>query len=208
MVKHQMDRNKLIEISQKIANGNSATYGRYAEALEFFRMYIGIDNYFFKELVRIKDKIHYDYIDREVIRILNAFKNYLEKDLDVGFSVSRRMQLETVSDYLEQAELLLRDEKMHPAAATIIIGASLEEFLRNWIESESLEVETNKPSIDAYAKKLKEKELINKQDFKDITAWAGLRNDASHGFWDKVADRNKIEIMLLGVNLFIKSNSK
>ena len=42
------------------------------------------------------------------------------------------------------------------------------------------------------------------QDIKDITAWAGLRNDAAHGEWEEVKDRSKISLMLEGVNLFMR----
>ena len=110
--------------------------------------------------------------------------------------------MDVVSDLLGQANSLLEDAKYHPAAAAILIGACLEEFLRTWVEAESLSI--SKPGIDAYGKALRGAELISKQDVKDITSWAGVRNHAAHGEWDEVSDRNRIRLALEGVNLFMR----
>ena len=67
---------------------------------------------------------------------------------------------------------------------------------------------TIKPSLDSYMKELKSLEKINKQDVKDIISWAGTRNDAAHGHWENVSDRNRIKLMLEGVNLFIRKYSE
>jgi hypothetical protein len=83
-------------------------------------------------------------------------------------------------------------------------GASLEEFLRNWVEAEDPSIEDAKPGLDAYAKSLRAKELISKQDVKDITSWAGIRNDAAHGKWNEISDRDRVRNMLQGVNLFMR----
>ncbi len=80
----------------------------------------------------------------------------------------------------------------------------MEEFLRNWIEEKDLSIGNKKPSLDSYAKTLREEELITKQDVKDITSWAGLRNHAAHGEWDEVKDKSRIALMLEGVNLFMR----
>lgn len=58
--------------------------------------------------------------------------------------------------------------------------------------------------MDSYAKVLREADLITKQDVKDITSWSGLRNHAAHGEWAEVNDKNRISIMLGGVNLFMR----
>jgi hypothetical protein len=109
-----------------------------------------------------------------------------------------------VSDFLDQANILLETKGVHPAAPCVLIGASLEEFLRNWIEQENLSLGNSKPSIDSYAKALRENELISKQDFKDITSWTGLRNHAAHGEWDEVSDKKRVSLMLEGINLFMR----
>ena len=63
-----------------------------------------------------------------------------------------------------------------------------------------------KPTLDSWAKALRSKELISKQDIKDITAWGGLRNHAAHGHWDKVEDKRTTSLMFQGVNLFMRKH--
>jgi hypothetical protein len=46
--------------------------------------------------------------------------------------------------------------------------------------------------------------LISKQDAKDILSWGGLRNHAAHGEWDQVSDKQRVQLMLEGVNLFMR----
>ena len=115
--------------------------------------------------------------------------------------------MDVVSDFLEQAQQLLDTKGIHPAAPVVIVGAALEEFLRSWTESESLTIGGQKPGLDSYAKVLRENDLITKQDYKDIASWGGLRNHAAHGEWNEVSDKNRISLMLEGVNLFMRKYS-
>jgi hypothetical protein len=101
----------------------------------------------------------------------------------------------------------LETKGVHPAGAAVLIGATLEEFLRTWIESESLSIGPRKPGLEAYSVLLRDAELITKQDAKDITAWGGLRNHAAHGEWSEVADKQRVALMLDGVNLFMRKYS-
>ncbi|WP_316828604.1 hypothetical protein [Pedobacter miscanthi] len=175
-----------------------------AEALEFLRVYGGRNNTFY---TAIKD---FRFISTSARlngtrRLMQGYVRYLEKGLSSTMSPERQIQIETVGDYLEQAEEILSHAKFHNAAAVVLVGASLEEFLRGWCDMEGLQPQQF--TIDGYTKALKEKELINKQDLKDITAWAGMRNDAAHGHWEKVSDYNRCDIMLKGVRLFIRTYS-
>lgn len=197
----------LIQINRLNNSAENDSRGSLIQAKEFFKIYIGNDNSFLKFLDKINSNGFHEDIRREVRVVLNSFKDYLENDLYRTISVEREIQLETVSDYLEQAEILLNDNKVHPAAAAVIIGASLEEFLRNWLEELNFDLTNIKNSIDAYSKELKTLEKINKQDCKDIVSWGGTRNDAAHGHWENVEDRQKIKLMLAGVNLFIRQYS-
>ena len=124
------------------------------------------------------------------------------------YSYQRIAQVETVNDFLEQAQNLLNENSIHPASPTIVIGAALEEFLRTWLEEEGEDFTGKPKGINIYTNLLKSKDLIDKQDVKDLTAWAGLRNEAAHGHFDSVNDRLRIKIMLEGVNLFIRKYSK
>ena len=62
-------------------------------------------------------------------------------------------------------------------------------------------------SIGTYVQILRSKDLITKQDVKDLVAWAGLRNSAAHGHWEQVADAKRVRLMLEGVNNFIRANT-
>lgn len=201
-----MEKEGKIEIVRKILNSETFGGTKLAEALEFFRVYVGEQSHFYKQLQEIP-KISGTDVQRGffVKAVLRGYLNYVANDLDTGNSIIRRVQIDTVSDILEQAQDILRDNKLHPAAACVIIGAGLEEFLRTWVEQEKLMNTSTKKSIDSYAKILKEAELLNKQDHKDIISWAGLRNSASHGQWHEVEDKNKVELMLQGVNLFMRT---
>jgi len=112
--------------------------------------------------------------------------------------------LDVVSDFLEQAQRLLEATNVHPAAPAVLIGATIEEFLRTWVEAEALSLGNRKPGLDAYASVLREADLITKQDMKDITAWGGIRNHAAHGEWQEVSDKHRVRLMLEGINLFMR----
>jgi hypothetical protein len=122
-------------------------------------------------------------------------------------SPERRAQLDVVSDFLDQAHELLETEKVHPAAPAVLIGATLEEFLRTWVEAEDLSLGDRKPGLETYKQVLYSAELITKQEVKEITSWGGIRNDAAHGKWDEVSEKKRVVLMLEGVNLFMQTYS-
>ena len=173
-----------------------------AQVCEFLRSYAGPKSAFLKQA-----EAAHGFSTRLVATldsIVKSFIEYLQAGLATGVSPERRAQLDVVSDLLGQANSLLEDNRYHPAAAAILLGACLEEFLRMWVEAESLSIGNSKPGIDAYSKALRAEDLISRQDAKDITSWAGVRNHAAHGEWEEVSDRNRIRLMLEGVNLFMR----
>ena len=202
-----MTNEELIQNANAIINSTNDpmdSQALNAEACEFLRVYGGKHNSFLQTLNTVR------YVNRQerfdgVKRILRGYVRYLEKGLSSTLSPERKVQIETVSDYLGQADDLLSNSNFHSAAATVLIGASLEEFLRGWCDAENLTCQQS--TIDGYAKSLREQDLISKQDMKEITSWAGMRNDAAHGHWDKVNDKKRIKIMLESVNLFIRTHS-
>ena len=60
--------------------------------------------------------------------------------------------------------------------------------------------------IDAYAAALRRDEILDVQDVKDVTAWAGLRNAAAHGEFEKISIE-QARIMAAGVNLFMQKKT-
>jgi hypothetical protein len=201
-----MNTDDLIKQARRIieSSGQSSVPGVLAEAMEFLRVYAGEKSSFFKQLSKIEQSWFDEVIIEYVIGNLEAFIRYVKSGLLEGVSIERKAQIDVVSDFLDQANTLLNSKEVHPAAPTVIIGAALEEFLRNWTEEGGLNLGGKKPSLDSFAKILREEDLISKQDIKDITSWSGLRNYAAHGEWDEVNDKNRISVMLEGVNLFMR----
>ena len=184
------------------------SYGKLAEAVEFLRIYAGEKSTFYQQLNALDPNMTDDFLMGNIQSNLNGFIRFIVEGLQSGISIERKAQIDVVSDFLEQANILLDSNGVHPAAPSVIIGAALEEFLRNWIEELGLKLGGKKPSLDSYAKLLREENLITKQDFKDITSWAGLRNHAAHGEWNEVDDKRRISLMLEGVNLFMRKYSE
>lgn len=177
-----------------------ALYGVRAQVCEFFYQLTG-DRSSFYQLVH--GAVGQNFANT-VISALDNFKSYVEAGLLGEVSPERRAQLDVVSDFLDQANSLLGTNGVHPAAPIVLVGATLEEFLRTWVESKQLSLGARKPSLDAYAQVLLTEGLITKQDMKDITAWGGLRNHAAHGEWEEVQDKQRASLMLEGVNLFLR----
>ena len=196
-----MNKEKLLEEAKRIHSLKDRGVMQI-ESKEFIRRFAGEDSDFYKKLNNpIRDWNEYE---RRMKNVMGSFIKFTESGLLSNLSYEREIQIETVSDLLDQANELLNNKKIHPVAPAVIIGAALEEFLRNWLEDSGLDIESIKKSIDSYSQELRKLDLINKQDSKDILSWAGTRNDAAHGNFEEVNDRKRIKLMLEGVNLFIR----
>ncbi len=205
-----MKSDELIKQAERImgtlaAAGQMSWPGAFAQAAEFLRVYGGPKNSFLERLHEIRGYTE-SVGGPMAARIMQSYIEYVRAGLAGAVSPERRAQLDVVSDFLEQAHVLLETEGVHPAAPVVLIGATLEEFLRTWVESAGLTIGSRKPGLDAYATVLREADLITKQDMKDITSWGGLRNHAAHGEWEQVADKLRARLMLEGVNLFMRKH--
>jgi hypothetical protein len=199
-----MTVDKIIEQAKRILALSVNSIFAFPEAVEFLRVYAGDKSAFYKQLSNVNPNASLNVLQLHTRSTLGGFINYIENGLAEGLSIERKAQIDVVSDFLAQAQQLLETKNVHPAAPCVIIGAALEEFLRNWVEASSLNLGNNKPSLDAYSRILKEAELLTKQDVKDLTAWGGLRNHAAHGEWEEVSERKRVQLMLEGVNLFMR----
>lgn len=65
-----------------------------------------------------------------------------------------RFRIEAATDIMEQVHLLLKDPELHPAAAVVLAGAALEEFLRS-MQFDCGEPIKGKPGISVYAEALR-----------------------------------------------------
>ncbi len=193
----------LIEISTSVGEKDYVKFrGIYARVSDFLIKFAGSKSPFLAQISNLpSDKSR---AGEYLAEILSSFIAHLQDGLVGGLSPRRQAEIDVTSDFLEQALGLLSSRKVHPAAPAVLIGAALEEFLRNWVEDQGLNLGGRKPSLDAYATTLRSEELITKQDMKDIASWGGTRNHAAHGEWEELGDTPRIKLMLEGVNLFMR----
>jgi len=198
---------KLIEICGSVGENDYVKFrGIYARVSDFLVKFAGAKSPFLNEITRMpSDKSR---AGEYLAEILRSFIAHLQDGLVGGLSPRRQAEIDVTSDFLEQAQGLLSSKKVHPAAPAVLIGAALEEFLRNWVENENLSLGGKKPSLDSYATTLRSEELITKQDMKDLASWGGTRNHAAHGEWEELGGTPRIKLMLEGVNLFMRKYSE
>jgi hypothetical protein len=197
--------NELIRIANTLGENDYAKFrGIHARVSDFLVSFAGKNSSFLSQIENGSFPSDKSMAGQYLAEILNAYVAHLESGLIRGLSPKRQAEIDVTSDFLHQAQGLLRSTKVHPAAPAVLIGASLEEFLRNWTEDLGLSLGNKKPGIDAYSSTLREAELITKQDVKDIAAWAGIRNHAAHGEWEELGGAERIRLMLDGVNLFMR----
>ena len=194
---------QLYEMGKQPGHSNSPGPGERAEAEEFLRRFAGQNSAFYCRLREVHPGWLYF---QHIVSALAGFRSYVAAGLQEAVTPERQAQFDVVTDLLDLAQTLLNEKAVHPGAAAMLIGATLEEYLRVWAERLGLELGIQKPGIDTYARLLRAEEAIGKQHLKDITAWAGLRNDAAHGKWEAVENRQRIQIMLEGVRLFMQQH--
>ena len=110
------------------------------------------------------------------------------------------------TDLMEQVRALAEDKNVHPAAPIVLSGAALEVALRSAVDELQLTL-TERPSITAYARRLRTEGILSPQDVKDVEQMAGLRNSAAHGEFDDLS-RERAGLMEQQVNLFLARLSK
>lgn len=197
--------NELIRIANTLSENDYAKFrGIHARVSDFLISFAGKNSPFLSQIESRSLPSDRSKAGQYLAEILKAYIAHLESGLIRGLSPKRQAEIDVTSDFLDQAQGLLKSNKVHPAAPAVLIGAALEEFLRNWVEDVVLSLGNKKPGLDAYSSTLREAELITKQDAKDISAWAGIRNHAAHGEWEELGGAERIRLMLDGVNLFMR----
>jgi len=195
--KYFLDELKRFEaLARRDTDSQYAVVGLRAQVLDFLRVAAGPKSAFAQQVEELRPDSDW-YQATQLAAIMQSFVSHMERGLGGAISLERKAQLDVVSDLLGQAHQLLEDKATHPAAPAVLIGATLEEFLRGWVESCGLPLGNRKPSLQNYASVLAEAGLITKQDVKDLIAWADLRNHAAHGEWAEVQDPSRIKLMLV-----------
>ncbi len=195
------------------AENKSVTKAQYYTLVkQFIYNYFGQDTEFYKALNqdhhRTGDKNRSQYQEALTAwEILLSIRSYISLNLDFRQTEKFRIGIDLISDFMIQAHGLLKDKKYHPAAAAILMGAALEEFLKKLAEKHKIEIDYTKDTISTVSEKLRKLEILNKQDMKDITSWSGIRNDATHGNFSEIDDRKRIKITIEAIDLFMRKYS-
>ena len=124
-------------------------------------------------------------------------------------SLALQIEVEVVSDYLAQADGILKDvvgECTHVSAA-VLAGASLERSLRTICSQlNPPESVVNNSAVflgmSTLVDTLKRRAVINELQAKQLRAWVAIRNSAAHGKFEEFT-RHQVEQMLEGISEFI-----
>ena len=95
-------------------------------------------------------------------------------------------------DLLLQARVILREADSPPGLAASFAGAVLERHLRSLTNANTLDVKTSNPKLGSYASVLSARRILSPSDVQLIARIQGYRDDAAHGWFDRVsaADAN------------------
>jgi hypothetical protein len=186
----------------------SATIGDLTIAVRFLSEYAGQSSIFTRQAALLLDPPDKAYLRAGAMaELLAGWVEAVEGGFAIEAPFELRARVEASTDLMEQVALLLDDPETHPAASVMLAGAALEEMLRGLVEQSSTPV-VGKPGINSYAEALRKADLISRQEKKEIDWWAGKRNDAAHGNFEAVSDRNSARLMVDGINLFMQQKSQ
>ena len=162
-----------------------------------------------------KDHIHYVEFDSQVkhpephcAQIGRGILSAAREELAGGWLTTTKglISAEIFSDLLEMAQHLLDEGYKDPAA--VMVGSVLEEHLRQLCQKHSIPTEITKQGrphpkkADALNADLVKKEVYNKLDQKQVTAWLDLRNKAAHGKYQDYT-KEQVSLMLQSLSNFM-----
>jgi hypothetical protein len=120
------------------------------------------------------------------------------------------LRAEVFSDFLDMAEHLLEQGYKDPAA--VMIGSVLEDHLRQLATQHNIRLtqtgqngKVSPKKADTLNGDLRNQNVYNKLDQKQVTAWLDLRNNAAHGHYGEYTAEH-VKMMLAGVLDFIRRN--
>ena len=151
---------------------------------------------------------------REAVLAKLSTLSGLKHNYDNGYldSLHDRAVANISADYMEQAEALLGEGiqgQYDHVPAAVLCGAVLENRLRQFCEQQEPPIETRKQNGDPKTLgpligELERRKLFDRLIFKNLKAWADIRNSAAHGKFDEFA-RHDVEMMLSGVQHFLST---
>jgi len=145
-----------------------------------------------------------DKNSKDSIGIVLGIINAVNIDYCSGLlnDVRNLIRAEIFTDFLEMGEYLLNEG--YKDAAAVIIGSVLEDTLRKLAIVNDIEILNTKgkfKTIEPLNQELGKEKIYGKLTQKQITSWGDLRNNASHGNYDKYDDE-QVKMMLLFVQKF------
>ena len=179
---------------------------RATSALAFLERYAGNDSRWTKDAHDVfNNKGENQSMESGARAIGEVLKEWIDMvrsgQIQPRLSDSFSVRAASSTDLLEQVRVLNEDEGIDPAAPIVLAGAALEIALRSAVEELDLTVDGHS-SINTCAQTLRRSNVLNKQDIKDVTQMAGLRNAAAHGEHDQLS-REQAGLMEQQVNLFL-----
>lgn len=123
------------------------------------------------------------------------------EDIENGYlsTLKELATAEVFSDFLDQADHLVKNEYFIPAAS--LAGAVLENGLRSLAERKNINVKA-KDNLSALNNRLADKNVYNRLRQKQIAFWIDVRNAAAHGEIAKVTE-NDVAELVEGVKHFL-----
>lgn len=149
---------------------------------------------------------------RNIIQLLQSVRD----DLSEGFlsDVTRQIEMEISSDYMEQAENLVGETQggsLNHVPAAVLAGAVLEKRLRKLCSEQVPEIpvltDSGKPkTLNPLIDDLKKARLFPETKAKELKLWADIRNNAAHGIFESFT-RSDVEKMITGIKTFLSEFS-
>lgn len=194
------DRSKLGELQ-----------ARAASALDFLRTYAGEESEWLRRAHSVFETSGNRQSFESGVHAIGDVLRLWVSDVRAGIAPIRVAAVEgarqiATTDVMEQVRGLLADKTVHPAAPIVLSGAALETALKGAAEEAGLVIE-GRGSITAYGKALRSKELLSKQEMKEVEQMAGLRNSAAHGDFEELS-RERAGMMEQQVNYFLSRLSE
>ena len=172
-------------------------------SLSFLSMTFGKDHIYYVEFNSKVDqpKLHCAEIGRGIL-------SFAREELAGGWLTTTKglVSAEIFSDFLEMAQHLLDEGYKDPAA--VMAGSVLEEHLRQLCQKHGIPTEATRQGCphpkkaDTLNADLTKKQVYNRLDQKNVTAWLDLRNKAAHGKYQEYTEE-QVSLMLQSLSDFM-----
>lgn len=178
--------------------------GSLVAAVEFLRLKAGSRSEFYLRAADAAKRLHMAAAGSVVAHSLLGWVDFVERGI-AEIPVEAQARITAANDLMEQVETLLQDRRVHPAAPVMLAGAALEEMLRSMVDAAGAKPR-GKAGLNSYSTALRDADVLSAQEVKDVTSWAGMRNDAAHGRFDLIELPNA-RLMAQAINLFMQKHA-